>query len=126
MKQRITWKDILILQGVIVIYTVSQVMAKTAALEELFSIQFMVFYGIEFIALGIYAICWQQVIKKFDLSIAYANRAMALLWSLLWSTMIFKEDITVGKIAGVCAVMIGVIIINGGEQEVVEDECKSL
>ncbi|MFI3200450.1 MAG: transporter [Eubacteriales bacterium] len=117
MKSGVTWKNIMVLQGIVVLYTFSQILQKYAALQELFSIQFFVFYGLEFMVLGTYAICWQQLIKRFELSVAYANRAVALLWSLLWSVLIFQEEITVGKVVGVSLVGVGVMIINGGKEE---------
>ena len=40
---------------------------------------------------GIYAIAWQQVIKKFSLSTAYANKSVYLLWSQIWAVVIFHE-----------------------------------
>ena len=59
----------------------------------------------------------QQLIKRFELSIAYANKAMTLLWSLLWSIVIFHEGVTLPKIAGVILVIIGTIVINGGDSK---------
>ena len=67
--------------------------------------------------LGIYALCWQQVIKRVELSVAYANRAMALLWSLLWAVLLFGEQITVKKLIGVGLVLAGTLIINGGKEQ---------
>lgn len=121
MKKKVTIKDIILLQAVIVIYTMSQVMAKFTALQEIFSFRFFLFYGIEFLILGIYAVFWQQLIKKFDLSVAYANRAMALLWSMLWSVLIFHEGITIKKVLGVLLVILGTFIINGEKKEEVQN-----
>ena len=67
--------------------------------------------------LGIYAICWQQMIKIFPLSVAYANRAMALLWSAIWAKIIFGEQISLKQVAGIVIVIIGTIIINTEKQE---------
>ena len=53
-----------------------------------------------------------QIIKKFDLSIAYANRAIALLWSMVWAAVFFHEGITVQNIIGVLIVLAGTIIVN--------------
>ncbi|MFI3176766.1 MAG: EamA family transporter [Eubacteriales bacterium] len=120
-KQKLTIKDVVLLQGIVIIYTMSQVMQKCAALQELFSVGFLIFYGLEFVALFVYAICWQQMIKRFELSIAYANRAVALLWALVWSVLLFQESLTIGKVLGVCVVLIGVMIINGGKEEVTNE-----
>lgn len=106
-------KNIVILQAIIGVYTLSTVAAKFASnQEEVFSIGFIVCYGIEIFILGIYAILWQQIIKKFEISVAYANRAMALLWSILWALVFFHEEITIKNVIGVIIVIIGTIIVN--------------
>lgn len=115
MKKKITWKDILALQAVVVIYTFSTIIGKFAAGQEGFT--FLLYYGAEAAVLGVYAILWQQMIKKFDLSVAYANRAVALAWSLLWAVLIFREQLTAKKVAGVLFVIAGTIIVNGGKNE---------
>lgn len=105
-------KNIVILQAIIGVYTLSTVAAKFASNQEFFSIGFIVCYGIEIFILGIYAILWQQIIKKFEISVAYANRAMALLWSILWALVFFHEEITINNVIGVIIVIIGTIIVN--------------
>ena len=117
MKKKITIKDILVLQIVIAIYTLSTVMAKQASGQPLYSAGFFGFYGAELLILGIYALLWQQMNKKFELSVAYTNRAMALLWSLIWAVVIFKDNITVKNVIGVALVIAGTIIVSGGRKE---------
>lgn len=112
MKKKISWKDILFLQIVIIIYTGSGITAKFAAAQELLSLKFCLFYGIEIMILGIYAILWQQIIKKFELSVAYANRAMVLVWSMVWAAVIFHDEITLQNMFGVLLVIAGTVIIN--------------
>ena len=114
-KKRISLKSILILQLVIVIYTLSGVAAKGAAGYEMSSWQFIFFYGLEMVILGVYAILWQQMIKRFDLSVAYANRSMAVLWSLVWAVVFFHEKITVNNVLGVLIVLAGTILVNTDE-----------
>ncbi len=111
-KKKISLKQILVLQLVVVIYTLSSVAAKGAAGYELLSWQFIFFYGLQFGILGVYAILWQQMIKRFDLSIAYANRAMAILWSLVWAVVFFHEEITINNIIGVVIVLAGTMLVN--------------
>ena len=112
MKKKITIKDILFLQIVIMIYTGSSIAAKFAAAQEFLSFRFCLFYGVEILILGIYAILWQQIIKRFELSVAYANRAMLLVWSMIWAVLIFHDEITSQNIAGVLLVIAGTVIIN--------------
>lgn len=116
MKKKITLKDILFLQAIIMIFSASSVVAKLASGQALLSVNWILFYGLEIFLLGVYAIFWQQAIKKFDLSIAYANRAMVLLWSIVWAVLIFREKITVQNIIGLVVVILGIVIINAEEQ----------
>lgn len=112
MQQRISVKNIIVLQAVVIVYTLSSVVAKYATGKELFSVDFFLLYGLEIVILGIYAILWQQMIKRFDLSIAYANRAMAILWSALWAVVLFHDSLTVKQIIGIAFVVLGTFIVN--------------
>lgn len=115
LKKGVSLKNILILQLIIIIYTTATVMAKFAAGYDFLSLEFLLFYGLEFVILAVYAVLWQQIIKKFDLTVAYANRSIALLWSMLWAVLFFGEIITVKNIIGVVIVIIGTIIVNSDE-----------
>lgn len=111
-KKKISIKQVLLLQAVVLIYTTSGIFAKLASGEDFLSLGFILFYGAEICVLGIYALLWQQIIKRVDLSIAYANRAMALIWSMLWAFIFFHEQITLKNIIGVVIVVAGTMIVN--------------
>lgn len=64
---------------------------------------------------GIYALAWQQIIKKFDLSIAYAHRSVYLIWSQLWAVLIFKESLSWNNLLGILVVLIGVLVVQKNE-----------
>lgn len=113
MNGKISVKSIIVLQLVVIVYTLSSVVAKFATGKELFSFSFFLFYGLEIIILGIYAILWQQMIKRFDLSVAYANRAMALVWSAVWAIVLFHDTLAVKQIIGIAFVVLGTVIVNG-------------
>ena len=116
MKTKLKFKNIILLQLVIIIYSLSSVCAKFASNEAFLSPKFILFYGIEILILGIYAILWQQVIKHFVLSIAYANRATGLLWSVIFALFIFKENITIMNIIGIGVAICGILLVNLDEQ----------
>ena len=48
---------------------------------------------------------------------AYTYRAMALLWSMLWAVVLFHDRVTVKNIIGVALVIVGTLIVNGGDEE---------
>lgn len=114
-KRKIPWKDLLMLQAVFFIYSISSVVSKIASGKEFLSFEFLLFYGLDVMILGIYALLWQQVIKKFELSSAYANKAITLLWTLIWGIVIFREQITPGNVIGIVLVMAGIFILNSGD-----------
>ena len=119
--KKIGIKQIVLLQAIIVIYTISSIMAKFASAGETLE-KIILFFGLDLLFLGIYAICWQQMIKIFPLSVAYANRAMALLWSAVWARIIFGEQITFKQMIGIAFVILGTLVINTEPQEESVDE----
>jgi drug/metabolite transporter (DMT)-like permease len=117
-RKKIRGVDILLLQISVLVYSLSTVAANMASKYEFLSLQYILFFGLDFVILGIYAILWQQIIKRFQLSVAYANKSVTLLWSMLWNFLIFSQGITPGKVCGVLLVMAGVVLMNiGGEEK---------
>ncbi len=114
--KKISIAMIIALQVVVMFYTTSGIFAKLASGTGFMSLKFILFYGAEICVLGIYAILWQQIIKRVDLSIAYANRSIALIWSMLWAFLIFGEKITLQNIIGVIIVVVGTMIVNSDNE----------
>lgn len=115
-------KTIIKLQAVVVLYTFAGIFSKLASGESLFSLKFFIFMGMELLMLFVYALLWQQVIKKTELSVAYANREMYLLWSLLWAVVFFHNDVTPANVIGCLLVIAGTLIITGEEGKADKDE----
>lgn len=102
--------------GTVGLYSLSSVCAKIAAGYEFLSAGFVIAYGMELVILAIYAILWQQILKSFSLTVAYANRSLCILWTFMWSVLIFRDTIDVKKIVGVIVVLIGTMIVNRYER----------
>mgnify|MGYP006386477267 FL=1 len=115
--KKVSLKRIIALQIIVIIYTFSTVFAKLAAQEKFFSFKFIIFIMLELLILFIYAVLWQQIIKKTELSIAYMNKSLALFWSMLWSFFIFEEKISINNIIGVVIILLGIVIINTEKEE---------
>ena len=105
-------KIIFHLQGAILLYSLSGIASKFASNYDFLSFGFVLCYGIEIFILGVYAILWQQIIKKTDLSVAYTNKATSIFWSMLWSVLIFNENISIKNIIGVVLIFIGILTVN--------------
>ncbi len=104
--------QLLMLQGGVIVYTLSSIFARLSKPYPVMSKEFLFFMFLDLLSLGVYAIIWQQMIKIFDLSIAYANRASAIFWSMIWAAVLFKETITVKNLIGVAVIFAGIIMVN--------------
>ena len=60
---------------------------------------------------------WQQIIKRIPLTTAFANKAVTVVWGLVWGALIFREPITPGKIVGVLLIVAGVVLFSSEERE---------
>ena len=128
MKKKMQWKDFLMLQIVFLIYSFTSLTQKLASsflpkdakstegwVQQLFNWKLILSAGLVVLLLGVYALLWQQVIKRFELSVAYANKAITLLWALVWGIFIFHEEITPWKVIGILLVMAGIYVLNTGD-----------
>lgn len=103
-------KAILGLHGMLVLYSLSSICGKLASGFPFLSMGFIVCYGGMIALLGIYALGWQQVIKRLPLTFAYANRAVTVVWGIVWGALFFSEPVTAGKLAGALIVLAGVVL----------------
>lgn len=92
------------------IYSLSDVASKKAAGTAFLSPTFILFYGIVLVLLAVYAIGWQQVIRRMPLSSAYANRAVTVIWGIAWGVVFFGESVTPGKVVGASLIMAGIVL----------------
>lgn len=91
-------------------------MASNAFNENgIWSLKLLFFVTLMFGNCFIYAIVWQKVIKHFELSIAYANKSVYLIWSQIWAVVLFNEVLTLQNIAGLVLVFIGVLVVQDYE-----------
>lgn len=91
------------------VFSMSGICSKLAANEEFLSFKFCLCYAGVILILGIYAVCWQQVIKRLPLTTAYANKAITIVWGIVFGVVFFGESINIGKIIGAIVVIAGVI-----------------
>lgn len=99
----------------IVIYSLASVFSKIAAGYCIFSFNWFFFYGLGIIAMCVYAIIWQQILKYIPLTTAYANRAVVTVLGLLWGVVFFGEKISLRIIMGAIITVVGVVVITGDE-----------
>lgn len=103
-------KMIILLHVLLMVYSLSGVCSKMASKYSFLSLKFCVFYGLLILLLGIYAIVWQQIIKRLPLTTAFANKAVTVVWGIIWGMLFFREKVSLGQIVGACLVIVGVVI----------------
>lgn len=103
-------KIIVLLHLLLFVYSFTGICSKLAARESFLSFKFCILYGCIIALLGIYALGWQQIIKRLPLTTAFANKAVTVVWGLIWGLVFFQEKISIGKITGAVLVVIGVAI----------------
>ena len=103
--------DIIFLQACIILLSLTGVIAKKASAVGFLSAEFIIYYAMEIFIIGIYAVLWQQIIKKFELSVAYANKGTLIIWTFIWAVLFFHETITINNVLGGVFVIGGIVMV---------------
>lgn len=114
-------KCFILLHTLLIIYSISGICSKKASLESFLSAEFLFYYLLLFLSLVIYAIGWQQIIKVLPLSTAFANKAITVVWGLVWGKLLFNENITAGKLIGIGFIVAGIILFSYSGKSVVNE-----
>lgn len=104
-------KSYMLLHILLFTFSFSSVFSKLAAENTFLSLKFCIFYGISILILGIYAICWQQILKYFSLTTAFLNKSVTIIWGIIWGIIFFNETIKITMIIGALIVLIGVSLV---------------
>lgn len=103
-------KTLFALHILLMVYSMSGICSKLASGQRFLSPAFCLYYAVIILLLGFYAIGWQQIIKRLPLTTAFANKAITVVWGIIWGAVFFQESISIGKISGALFVVIGVIL----------------
>lgn len=60
--------------------------------------------------MGIYAVCWQQILRRVELSTAYMFKGTSLIFVMLFAFALFGEQITLNNIIGACVIIVGIVL----------------
>ena len=104
-------KSYISLHILLAVYSLVGICSKLAGQNKFSSFWFIFFYGLVILNLGVYAIVWQQIIKKLPLNTAYSNKAITIVWGILWGFVFFREQIKWNMLLGAAIVILGVIVV---------------
>lgn len=101
---------LVVLHLLLLFYSLSGIFSKNAAHEPFMSVQFILLYGAMLVVLLVYAIGWQQVLKRMSLTLAFANKAVTGVWGMVWGCLVFGESISALNLLGAAMVIGGVVL----------------
>ena len=124
-------KDIALMQPVVLLFSATAVLAKSASgfipSEYSTFVDFVVkcflewrLWGLiigEFVLLVIYAYFWQKILKKRQLAVVYANKSSAILWTQLSAVFLFHERLNIMQICGLFIVFSGILLVNSSPRQ---------
>ena len=99
-----------------ILFSLSAVAARYAGFYPLFSFPALGLYLLSFVMLFVYALLWQQVLKKLPLTVAFINKAATIPLGMIWGFMLFEEVINLYMIIGVLIIIGGAILMIKGER----------
>lgn len=112
---------VIALHILLLFYSFGGVCSKIASGTPFLSVKFIVYYGGLIAVLGVYAIVWQQIIKRLPLTFAYSNKAVTVVWGMIWGMCFFGETITAQKAIGAVIVIVGVILYSLSDKKLVDN-----
>jgi len=104
-------RSLIVLQILLLLYSIGGIFSKLAGQSDFFSIRFFWLYGLVLLDMAVYAILWQQILTKIPLITAYANKAVTVIWGLIWGMIIFNETIIVQKLVGAVVIVAGIVMV---------------
>lgn len=101
-------KIILLLSVSLVIQSLSSVFIKYAGTFDTMSKEFIFFYGLAVVCLGVFAIMWQLLLELIPLTTAYLRKGILYILILIWSVILFREKVTLNNIIGSIVIIAGI------------------
>ncbi|MCQ2307105.1 MAG: EamA family transporter [Bacteroidales bacterium] len=102
--------SVVILLLVYLFYSTVSIATKFTSLQEFLSLRYFLGLSVVVAMLGVYAVIWQQVLKRIELTTAYMFKGISLIFVLMFSALIFNETITVWNIAGASLIVGGIVL----------------
>ena len=110
MRERISLGSFLLLLVAFIVYSTTGVFSKLASGEAFLSKEYISYFVIVILTMGVYAVLWQLVLKIVPLAQAFLFKSMTVLFSLCFAYFIFSESVSLKNIIGAGFIIVGIII----------------
>lgn len=109
-KSNRSWLLYLALHAGFFLSSLSGLCAKMAGRQEE-TWKWIAWYLADLFLMGIYAVVWQQILRRMPLNVAYANKPVGLIWAMIWGSLIFQERITWKMLLGAGVIFAGIYLV---------------
>lgn len=96
--------------GVNLVYASTAICTKLVSGYSFLSWQYLLWLCAAVGVMGVYALCWQQIIRRMDISTAYMFKGTALIFTILFSALLFGETISWNNIIGSIIIVGGIVL----------------
>ena len=97
--------------GINLLYACTGICTKMAAREAFLSPLYLLWFIAAVGVIALYAILWQQVLKRIELSTAYLFKGKTLIFTMLFAALLFGEAITIPNIIGSVIIIAGITLL---------------
>ncbi|MCR5050401.1 MAG: EamA family transporter [Paludibacteraceae bacterium] len=111
MQNKLSTLHLFSLIGINMLYACVGVCTKLASQQPTFSWMYILFFGAAIAVMGLYAVLWQQILKRIQLSTAYMFKGTALIFTMLVAALLFGEPITTANIIGSAIIIAGIVLL---------------
>lgn len=109
-KNAVSFKIVIVLLLVNLLFSTVSIAVKFTSMQQLFSLRYFIGIFLVIAMLGTYAIVWQQILKRVDMTLAYMFKATGIIYVLLYSMFLFGETITVWNVVGAAIIITGIFL----------------
>lgn len=92
------------------LYASVGIFTKLASQQEFLSWAYIFSFSGAVAVIGIYAILWQQIIRKIELSTAYIFKGTTIIFTMLFAHWLFGEQITWNNVLGAIIIIVGIVL----------------
>lgn len=99
------------------LYAIVLILNRMASIYAPLSLGYILLLSVSVIVLAIYALSWQQIIKRMPISDAYMFKGTSIVFVLLLSAWFFEEIITWQNIVGSFIIILGIALFAKADKE---------
>ena len=104
-------KHIIALIGVNMLYACVGICTKMASLQPMLTWMYLFWFGGAVAIIAAYAVLWQQILRRIELSTAYMFKGTTLIFTMLIAALLFGETITWPNVIGSIIIILGITLL---------------